>query len=167
MNQSLLAQLRTFRDHPHEAKLAAAIGGVVPCFGFALLHMSVHTDGEWHVFTPQTPIALACLLFSVSTVWAWAYKTSKEPNELLRQLKAAAYVVSIEGTMVVAPHVALSAVALAYLVLINAVATACTLLAEDALPEKPTVTSVSRELSLPRRAAAKVLDQQLAKARPT
>jgi len=68
--------------------------------------------------------------------------------------------------MVLSSTPILALLALAYLVLINAIATACTLVAEDLPTPQPSVTAVSRELAVPRKVAAKLIDQQLSAARP-
>lgn len=163
MNVGLLERLRTAREHPNVAALGAAFGGFVPIAAYIIVHNELRRDGGWDFFQPISPVALACLAFSVTTVWHWGHQSFRD------KFKASCFVVALEGVMVCSRTPALCLVALAYLVLINAIATACTLVAEDKPVPQPTVTAVARELSLPRKAAAKVVDrqqQQLAKARP-
>jgi hypothetical protein len=161
--QPLLSQLRTASEHPRVSALGAALGGFPPASAYLLTHYALRElwaspDAfERARFWLLLPVVAACLVFSVRTVWQWGNRSS------LEKTKATCLVIALEGVMVLAPIPALSAVALAMLVVINAIATACTLVAEDApsLPAPaPSVTAVSRELGLPRKAAAKVLERR-------
>jgi hypothetical protein len=153
----LLEQMRVARSHPWAAAMGGALGGFVPIAAYVISHLELRdADGRMDLWKPIAPVLLACLFFSVSTVWQWGVQSFRE------RFKASCLVIAIEGVMVLSSTPILSVVALAYLVLINAIATACTLVAEDQPIPQPTVSSVARELSLPRRAAAKVVDQHLA-----
>jgi hypothetical protein len=170
-SQGLLADLRTARENPGVALFGAMLGGLPPTIAWLLTHYALPSlwaagPGGWErwLFYALLPVVAACLAFSVSTVWQWGSRAFHD------RFKASCLVVALEGSMVLSPIPALSAVALAYLVVINAIATACTLVAEDrsvATPApSPTVDTeaVARELGLTRRGAAKVVARQ---ARPS
>lgn len=152
----LLEQMRTARRHPMASALGGALGGFVPIAAYTIVHHELRRSGAWNLWQPVAPVVAACLLFSVRTVWQWGHQSFREG------FKASCLVVAVEGVMVFSATPLLCLVALAYLVAINAIATACTLVAEDKLPEPVTVTSVSRELNLPRRDAEKVVARRLA-----
>lgn len=160
MNTPLLQDLRTAREHMHVSRFGAAFGAVPTGSAFVIAHLTLEqlwrqADVVSRVrFWALIPVMLACLLFSVRTIWDFCARFGR--------LKAGCTIVALEGVMVLSPHVWHAAVALACLVLVNAVATACTLVEEDKPAPPLTVTSVSRELSLPRKAAARVVDRQLA-----
>lgn len=159
----LLEQMRTAKRHPTASVLGGALGGFVPIAAYTIVHQELRRSGHWDLWQPIAPVVAACLLFSVRTVWQWGHQSFREG------FKASCLVVAIEGVMVFSATPLLCMVALAYLVAINAIATACTLVAEDRRPEPVTVTAVARERSLSRRDATKLVDRQLAttaKARP-
>lgn len=154
MNTGILEQWRQARQHPIAALLGALLGGFVPLAAYQTTHNDLHVQSARDLLTPLVPVVVACLLFSVRTVWQWGSGAFGEP------MKAACLVVAIEGMMVFSPTAWLAQLALLYLICINAVATACILAHEDVPLPQPTVTAVARERSLPRREAAKVVDQQ-------
>lgn len=147
---ALLEQLRVARQHPNVAAFGAALGGFPPATAYLLTHQALPQLWGKPGALDRTllyallPVVAACLVFSVRTVWQWGAQAFHE------RLKAGCLVVALEGAMVLSPIPALSAVALAYLILINAVATACTLVAEDKpAPARP----LSHELNAPRKPA--------------
>lgn len=154
MTIGILEQLRAARRHPLLAVFGGLLGGFPPLAAYWTTHGDLQRAAVSLRYVLGCVVA-ACLLFSVRTVWGWGKAAFRE------QMKAACLVVAIEGMMVASPSPWLAMLALAFLIGINAVATACTIAQEDAQPEIPNVTAVSRELSLPRKAAAKVVDQQL------
>jgi hypothetical protein len=158
-NIGILEQWRQARRHPVAALLGAMLGGFVPLAAYQTTHGDLAVATPRDLLQPLVPVVAACLLFSVRTVWQWGRAAFGET------VKSVCLVVAIEGMMVFSPTPWLAQLALVYLICINAVATACILAAEDVPVPQPTVASVSRELGLPRRAAAKVVDQHLAAAK--
>lgn len=155
MNTGILEQWRAARRHPIAALLGGLLGGFVPLAAYRTTHGDLQVQSMRDLLQPLVPIVGACLLFSVRTVWQWGGAAFGE------RIKAACLVVAIEGMMVLSPTPWLALLALLYLICINAVATACILAHEDQPVPQPTVTDVARELGVPRRAAAKVVDRQL------
>lgn len=156
MSTGILEQMREARRHPLAAVVGAALGALVPIATYTVAHLELH---GWR--DPRAALVAAGLLFSAKTVWQWGRQAFACPY------KATGFVLLTEGVMVTSGIQWLSQLALAYLIGINAIATACLIAHEDKPTPQPTVTSVARELNLPRKAAAKVVDRQLApKARP-
>lgn len=160
MTIGILEQLRAARRHPLLAVFGGLLGGFPPLAAYRSTHGDLQSASMPLRYVLGVVVA-ACLLFSVRTVWLWGEAAFRE------RMKAACLVVAIEGMMVASPTVWLAMLALFFLIGINAIATACVIAQEDQPKPQPTVTSVSRELGLPRKAAAKVVDRQLAaKPRP-
>jgi hypothetical protein len=160
MSTGILEQMREARRHPLAAVVGALLGALVPIATYTVAHLEL---AGWR--DPRAALVAAGLLFSAKTVWQWGRQAFACP------WKATGFVLLTEGVMVTSSIGWLAQLALAYLIGINAIATACLIAHEDkpAIPApSPTVTAVARELSLPRKAAAKVVDRQLAsaKARP-
>lgn len=156
MKTGILGQWRMARQHPVAAVLGALLGGFVPLAAYRTTHGDLVVHRPQDLLQPLTAVVAACLLFSVRTVWQWGSSAFGE------RTKSVCLVISIEGMMVLSPTPWLAGLALCYLIVINAIATACILAHEDAPPEPVTVTSVSRELNLPRRDAEKVVARRLA-----
>lgn len=156
MNVGILDQVHTARRHPLAAVLGLLLGGGVPLAIYSYAH---ELGGQWR--DPRIAIVVGGLLFSAKTVWQWGRAAFACPY------KATGYVILMEGVMITSGSDLLSRLALAFLLGINAIATACTIASEKPpVPAPPkTVTDVARELSLPRAKAAKVLDRQLAAAK--
>ena len=152
----ILEQWRQARRHPVAALLGALLGGFVPLAAYQTTHSDLRVESWRDLLSPLVPVVAACLLFSVRTVWQWGRAAFGE------SAKAVCLVVAIEGMMVLSPTPWLAQLALFYLICINAVATACILAHEDVPAPIPTVTDVARELGVPRREAAKVVERQLA-----
>lgn len=156
MNAGILEQWRQARQHPIAAVLGGLLGGFVPLAVYKTTHGDLHVHSWRELGQPLVLIVAAGLLFSVRTVWHWGRSAFGET------LKSTCLVITIEGMMVLSPTSWLASLALLYLVVINAIATACILAHEDAPPAPVTVTDVSRELNLPRRDAEKVVARRLA-----
>lgn len=160
MELSLLDQWDAAKKSPRAAVLAAALGGLPPLGAYITAHYDVGRFTDWRRFALWSVLA-ACMVFSMRTVWGWGHAAFDE------RLKAVCLVVALEGLMVFSPTTWLAMLALCYLIGINAVATACNIAEKYAPKPQPTVSDVARELAVPRRQAARVVDRQLAaKPRP-
>ena len=151
----ILSQIRTAREHPFAATMGALIGGVVPLGTYFVAH-----SGITHWMDYRVGMVAGGLLFSCTTVVQWGRAAFDSWP------KALGYVLLLESLLVASPYPWLGMLALAYLLGINATATACRIAHEDKPEPLPTVTAVSRERSLPRREAAKVVDRQIAARAP-
>jgi hypothetical protein len=117
-----LAQLRLARQTPLAALLGAT-AGLVPVGVFELGHYELTS---WSPLAcPKAIIVYAGLLFSALTVLGWS------TDMFGSRLKALGYTALLEGIMMTADAGWLSAIALAYLVVINAVANGCRLALRD------------------------------------
>lgn len=132
----ILEQMRLTRRHPFAALLGAALGGFVPIAAYTIVHHELRIGGRLELMQPIALVLLACLAFSVRTVWQWGVQSFGE------RTKAACLVVAVEGVMVFSDTPALAVIALSYLVAINAIATACTLIAEDTHQPQQTAPAV-------------------------
>jgi hypothetical protein len=104
--------------HRLAGAVGLAVGGVIPVFTYLVAHRAT---SAWSL---PALLALGGLIFSAPTVFDWARAA------LASTWKALGFVVLLEGVMVTAHTLDLAwigYVALAYLVLINAVATGCRL----------------------------------------
>lgn len=125
----IVTQLECAIKNPHAALIGALIGGLVPWFGRTLAHDQV--PAAWHagrttLALVMVAVVLGCALFSALSV----YKFGKAAFGDAR--KALGFVLALEGVMLVSTGTT-SAVALAVLVLINAVANGSVIaLARDA-----------------------------------
>lgn len=114
----VVTQLECAIRNPHAALIGAAIGGLVPWFGRTLAHDQVPeawSAGNMSLVTVMLAVVLGCALFSALSVYKFgkaAFGDSK---------KALGFVLALEGVMLVTTG-ATSTVALAVLILINAVA---------------------------------------------
>jgi hypothetical protein len=159
MTSGILEQIHTARRNPMAAMIGLLLGGGVPL----AIYFYAHELTTWR--DPRALIVVGGLLFSAKTVWQWGRLAFDCPY------KATGYVLRMEGVMITSAQPLLSRLALAFLVGINAIATACTIARENPVeqPATPspslTVAAVARERNLPRRAAAKVVDEQLAAGR--
>ena len=114
----VVSQLECAFRNPHAAAIGAVIGGLVPWFGRTLAHEeipSTWSTGSHGLAMAMIGIVLGCACFSALSV----YKFGKAAFGDTR--KAIGFVLALEGVMLVA-HGATSAVALAVLVAINAIA---------------------------------------------
>ena len=150
---SILEDITLARKHRTVGIGAAAWGAIMPLAAYWTVHNDLHALDTWRDYVLVAVVA-ACLLFSVRTVWKAGHQTSGE------RLKATCWVVGLEGLMVASPTPWLAVLALCYLIGINAIATACVIVRHATPAPQPTVTDVVREQNLPRRAAAKVVEQR-------
>ena len=114
----VVTQLECAIRNPHAALIGALIGGLVPWFGRTLAHDQIPTawsTGNQSLVLVLIAVVLGCALFSALSV----YKFGKAAFGDSR--KALGFVLALEGVMLVSTG-ATSTVALAVLVLINAVA---------------------------------------------
>jgi hypothetical protein len=114
----VVSQLECAARNPHAAAIGALIGGLVPWFGRTLAHDQVPaawSAGNTSLVMVMIAVVLGCALFSALSV----YKFGKAAFGDSR--KALGFVLALEGVMLVTTG-ATSTVALAVLVLINAVA---------------------------------------------
>jgi len=125
----VVTQLECAFRNPHAALIGAVIGGLVPWFGRTLAHDQVPaawSAGNTSLAMTMIAVVLGCALFSALSV----YKFGKAAFGDSR--KALGFVLALEGVMLVSTG-ATSAVALAVLILINAVANGSVIaLARDA-----------------------------------
>ena len=125
----VVTQLECAIRNPHAALIGALIGGLVPWFGRTLAHDQVPdawSAGNTALAMTMIAVVLGCALFSALSV----YKFGKAAFGDSR--KALGFVLALEGVMLVS-HGVTSTVALAVLILINAVANGSVIaLARDA-----------------------------------
>ena len=119
----------TFRkENAMAALLGSWLGGLVPMGVFWTAHYSVtetlHVSGHEISGAWLWILVFAGLIFSATTVYKWGCAAFNSGP------KAFGFVVLVEGMLTFSPEPALSYVALATLVVINAVANACNLVAQ-------------------------------------
>src|SRR4051812_42704693 len=118
-----LAQLRAARRKP-VAAIIGATAGLVPVGVYEVGH---HELTSWSpIECPKAMIVYAGLLFSALTVLGWS------TNMFGSKSKALGFTLLLEGIMMTSSAAWLTAIALTYLVLINAVANGCRLALRDA-----------------------------------
>ncbi len=124
----VVTQLECAIRNPHAAAIGAVIGGLVPWFGRTLAHDEIPAawSGSHGLALAMIAVVLGCACFSGISV----YKFGKAAFGDAR--KALGFVLALEGVMLVSTG-ATSTVALAVLILINAVANGSVIaLARDA-----------------------------------
>ena len=100
--------------------LGFALGGFVPLASYVVAHHEI--DPAVALYQQiATLLVLGGLLYSAKTVYAWGKLAFRAP------LKAAGFVVLLEGVMVFAHTQWLALAALTYLIAINGLATGCNL----------------------------------------
>ncbi len=117
----IITQVRIAAANPLAAALGAAIGGVVPWFARQVAHQELAVQwaaGDAKMVAMDMAIVLGCVAFSVLTVYGFGRAAIRDPR------KAAGFCAALEGVMLVA-HGQPAQVALAMLVLINAITTGC------------------------------------------
>lgn len=134
------------RSRPALSMFGACMGAI-PCGGaFEIMHGALEAVlNTWRVY-PMLVTLAACLAFSVRTVWVFGHAIFGEG------WKAGFLVVSLEGLMAVMPksHEWLSLIALAALIGINAVATACHIVSQRPKAEPASETAPLLGLNEPR-----------------
>ncbi len=120
MNQSIVSQVREAFSKKRRLASAAGLllGGFVPLASFVLAHQEIDRERLWSV---PTALVAGGLLYSAKTVYAWG------AIAFLSRLKSAGFVVLLEGVMIASQARWLSLTALAYLIIINGLATGCNL----------------------------------------
>lgn len=125
----VVTQLVCAVRNPHAAAIGAVIGGLVPWFGRTLAHEeipSAWSAGNHGIAAAMIAVVVGCGLFSGLSVYKFGRAAFGDAR------KALGFVLALEGVMLVS-HGATSAVALAVLILINAVSNGSVIaLARDA-----------------------------------
>jgi len=114
----VVTQLECAIRNPHAAAIGALIGGLVPWFGRTLAHEeipAVWSAGHKSMAAVMIAIVLGCAAFSAISVYKFGRAAFGDSR------KALGFVLALEGVMLVS-HGLTSNVALAVLILINAVA---------------------------------------------
>jgi len=117
----IITQLKTAIANPLAAVLGAAIGGIVPWFAREIAHHELAVQwasGDLKMVAVDLAIVLGCAVFSMLTVYGFGKAAISDPR------KAAGFCAALEGVMLVS-HGQTSQVALAALVIINAITTGC------------------------------------------
>jgi hypothetical protein len=117
----VISQLECATRHPRAAILGGVLGGAVPWFARALAHDELpeawSTGHRW-LAGIMLVVVLGCCAFSMLTVYKFGKAAFDDAH------KAAGFVAAMEGVMLVS-HGTTSIVALALLVVINAIANGC------------------------------------------
>jgi len=121
MSHGVISQVRTASGNPIALLVGCLLGGFVPLATYFVAHQEV--DG----YNAALALVIGGLVYSAKTVWQWGLLAFN------CKYKATGFVLLVEGVMVLSHIRWLGVIALAYLVLINAVATGCAL----ALRDKP------------------------------
>jgi hypothetical protein len=125
----VVTQLECAIKNPHAALIGALIGGLVPWFGRTLAHEGV--PAAWaadhhNLAVAMVAVVLGCACFSAISVYKFGHAAFGDAR------KALGFTIALEGVMIVSSG-ATSNVALAVLILINAVANGSVIaLARDA-----------------------------------
>lgn len=133
-----LAQLRIARRKP-VAALIGATAGIVPVGVFELGHYELTSWSPLEC--PKATIVYAGLLFSALTVLGWS------SDMFGSKLKAIGFTALLEGIMMTADAGWLSAIALGYLVVINAVANGCRLALRDTSADVDWASNLARSIA--------------------
>ncbi|HSX23025.1 MAG TPA: hypothetical protein VLE97_09650 [Gaiellaceae bacterium] len=125
----IVTQLECAIRRPQATLIGALVGGIVPWFARTLAHEQVPaawSSGSCGLALVMVAVVLGCALFSAITVYKFGRATFNDSR------KALGFVLAIEGVMIVSTG-ATSAVALAVLIAINALANGSSIaLARDA-----------------------------------
>ena len=125
----VVTQLEVALRNPHAALIGAVLGGLVPWFGRTLAHEeipSAWSTGSTGLALILLAVVIGCGAFSGISVYKFGRAAFGDAR------KALGFVLALEGVMLVS-HGTTSAVALAVLILINAVANGSVIaLARDA-----------------------------------
>lgn len=125
----VVTQLECAIQNPHAALIGAVIGGLVPWFGRTLAHEAIPaawSAGHAGLALAMVAVVLGCACFSAISVYKFGHAAFGDAR------KALGFTLALEGVMLVSTG-ATSTVALAVLILINAVANGSVIaLARDA-----------------------------------
>lgn len=100
--------------------LGFLLGGFVPLASYVVAHYEIASSEALYTQL-SSYLVLGGLLYSAKTVYAWGKRAFASPA------KALGFVVLLEGVMTTSSTAWLAIAALSYLVVINGVATGCTL----------------------------------------
>jgi hypothetical protein len=125
----LIAQFRTALSNPVAAIFGLLKGGIIPLATFFVVHEEIPAF-EW-VYAHLILASIGGLVFSAKTVFQWMRITFRGDA-----WKAVGFVVLAEIFMLFSHQTWLSYTMLAYLVVINAIATACNVAQDDAKSPK-------------------------------
>lgn len=102
------------------------LGGIVPFSVYMTAHFSVQANPFLWV------LVIAGLMYSATTVFSWGIGAFSKPNAsaFATKMKSLGFVVLLEGILTFSPEHVLSIGALLTLMTINAMATACNLIAQ-------------------------------------
>jgi hypothetical protein len=114
--RGIITQIHIAARNPLPAVIGALLGALVPSATFVVGHYELSSWTE-----PKALIVLGGLAFSALTMFRWGRLAFGSA------VKALGFVVLAEGVMTFSSTAWLSVVALGYLVLINAIATGCTI----------------------------------------
>ena len=134
-SRGIIKQIHIAARNPLPAVIGALLGALVPSATFVVGHYELTSWTE-----PKALIVLGGLVFSALTVFRWGRLA------FCSAVKAFGFVVLAEGVMTFCSTAWLSVVALGYLVLINAIATGCTIAlgaVEDQRAAAPTAAPVA------------------------
>lgn len=137
---NILAQIRVAIKHPGAVIAGAFLGAMVPVSTWTLLHLEGVVRDPWQF---RGLVVLGGLVYSATTVYQWGKLA------FVSGFKAFAFCGLVEGVMVTSTTPWLNAVALGYLVVINALATGCRLATADKLvpTNLPAVETRNRRVS--------------------
>jgi hypothetical protein len=159
----VVSQLECAIKNPHAAAIGAVIGGLVPWFGRTLAHDQIPaawSAGNSSLALTMLAVVIGCGVFSGLSVYKFgkaAFGDSK---------KAFGFVLALEGVMLVS-HGATSAIALAVLILINAVANGSVIaLAREATNKQRDAVRRAAETRARKRAPSRVTVVDVADAQP-
>jgi len=114
----IVSQLECAIRYPQATLIGALVGGLVPWFARTLAHEQLPatwSSGNHGLALVMLTVVLGCACFSAITVYKFGRATFNDTR------KALGFTLAVEGVMLVS-HGATSAVALATLILINALA---------------------------------------------
>lgn len=140
-SRGIITQIHIAARNPLPAVIGALLGALVPSATFVVGHYELSSWTE-----PKALIVLGGLAFSALTVFRWGRLAFGSA------VKALGFVVLAEGVMTFSSTAWLSVVALGYLVLINAIATGCTIAlgaVEDQRAAAPVAAPVAAPTAAP------------------
>jgi hypothetical protein len=155
--RDIVTQIHIAARNPLPAVIGALLGALVPSATFVVGHYELTSWTE-----PKALIVLGGLVFSALTVFRWGRLAFGSA------VKALGFVVLAEGVMTFCSTAWLSVVALSYLVLINAIATGCTIALgavedqRDAAPTAAPIAAPAAEVSAQLVAAVASLESRIA-----